>query len=66
MGCEVNIMRITTQIKAMKRDKKKKTWSLYIDLKSAFDKVNHEILFKRMRELKIDEELINTIEWLYK
>ena len=65
IGYEVNIMRITNQIKTYKKDNSKKTWSLFIDLKSAFDSVNHNILFDRMRKMKINEELINTIEWLY-
>ena len=65
MGCEVNIMRLTNQIKVFKKDKKKKTWSLFIDLKSAFASVDHKILFKRMRDMDIDEKLVNTIEWFY-
>ena len=65
MGCEVNIMRMTNLIKSYKKKDKIKTWSLYIDLKSAFDSVSHKILFNRMRKLKIKDELINTIEWLY-
>ena len=38
---------------------------MYIDLKSAFDSVDHEILFKKMKELGISNELRNTIEWIY-
>ena len=42
-----------------------KTWSLYIDLKSAFDSVDHELMFKRMRMRNIPKKLINTISWFY-
>ena len=36
-----------------------------IDLKSAFDNVNHKKLLEKMRKMEIEEDLINTIEWLY-
>ena len=29
-------------------EKKEEAWTLFIDLKSAFDTVNHELMFKRM------------------
>ena len=67
MGCELNILRITETIREKLKDSQnKKLWTLFIDLKSAFDTVNHEILFNKMRELNISEPLVNTIEWLYK
>ena len=46
--------------------KQQKLWSLFVDLKSAFDTVNHEILFEKMRKYNIDEKLTDTIEWLYR
>ena len=50
LGCEVNILKMTTEIKILMEqqesmNKKEEIWSLYIDLKSAFDTVDHEILF---------------------
>ena len=46
MGCELNILRITETIRnKLLKDKNNKLWTLFIDLKSAFDTVNHEILF---------------------
>lgn len=67
MGCEINILRITEYIKIKYEDRQEhRTWILFIDLKLAFDTVNHEILFQKMRDLNIDISLINTIEWLYK
>jgi len=66
MGCELNILRITETIKMKLQVKSHpKIWTLFIDLKSAFDSVNHQILFRKMRELDISESLICTIEWLY-
>jgi retron-type reverse transcriptase len=37
-----------------------------LDLKSAFDTVDHRILFEKMKQLNIDGKLINSIEWLYR
>ena len=49
LGCEVNIMKLIESIKEKMEQrkiwKKGKIWSLYIDLKSAFDSVDHTIMF---------------------
>ena len=46
MGCELNILRITETLRhKMLNNKNNKLWTLFIDLKSAFDTVNHDILF---------------------
>ena len=61
-------MRLVESLRYMKginRKNKKLLWSMYIDLKSAFDSVDHKILFRKMRRLGIDQNLIQTIEWLY-
>ena len=42
-----------------------KVWSFYVDLKSAFDSVDHERLFKKMDDIGISKKLNNTIQWLY-
>ena len=45
MGTEVNILRIIAEIqKARKIRTKDMIWTLFIDLKSAFDNVSHRIL----------------------
>ena len=38
---------------------------MYFDLKSAFDTVDHDIMFRKLREKEVNEEVVNTIEWLY-
>ena len=50
--------------RTMKKNKgNKKMWSFFLDLKSAFDSVDHEIEFRKMREvLHIDDKLVNTIQ----
>lgn len=63
MGCEINILRITEYIKEMMRTKEHRgLWVMFVDLKSAFDTVNHEILFEKMGKLEINEEIVNTIQ----
>ena len=49
----------------MTRNRPRHLWSLFIYLKYAFDTVNHEILFKKLRKKNVAEELVNTIEWIY-
>ena len=67
MGCEINLLRITEYIKdKYEKHEEKQLWTLFIDLKSAFDTVNHKLLFEKLRKLEIKEELIQTIEWLYR
>ena len=66
MGCEINILRLTETIsKRMKEQSGKKIWTLFIDLKSAFDTVDHAIMFEKMRKHNIKESIVNTIKWLY-
>ena len=56
MGCELNILRITEAIRnKIAQGKQNKLWTLFIDLKSAFDTVNHDILFQKMKKLEISE-----------
>ena len=63
MGCEVNILRIVENIKGkFERKIHRGVWCLFVDLKSAFDMVDHGILFEKMRKLEIKEDLIQTIE----
>jgi len=58
MGCEINLLRLVEEIQNRYNNREEKdTWALFIDLKSAFDTVNHEILFTKMRELGITEDL---------
>ena len=67
MGCEINLLRITEYIKEKyERQQEKGMWILFIDLKSAFDTVNHTLLFEKMRKHNIKEDLVRTIEWLYR
>ena len=55
-------------LREMKRNRgKKKLWSFFLDLKSAFDSVDHDIVFRKMREkMNVSDDLIETIRWLYR
>ena len=48
-----------------RKNKKMIPHLVFIDLKSAFDTVNWQILGKRMRKYRILNSVINTIEQLY-
>ena len=66
MGCELNILRLAETLKWRIKSGMKENWVLFIDLKSAFDKVNHDYLFEKLEELEVNGQLINTIKWLYR
>ena len=67
MGCELNILRIVETIRRkLVVRKQRKLWSMYVDLKSAFDTVDHNLLFYKMDQLGISSDLTNTIKWMYK
>ena len=66
MGTEVNILRILGEIQRNINKKTKETvWTLFIDLKSAFDKVDHHILMNKLKKMEVATDLVNTIVWLY-
>ena len=48
-------------MKELKGQKTKVFWSFFADFKSAFDKVDHECLFKKMKNLGVDPKLNRTI-----
>ena len=70
IGSEVNILRLieTTrdrlqQLKAHPQGPKL-LFTFFIDFKSAFDRVKHVELFRKLKKY-VDEPLLNTIRWLY-
>ena len=66
-GTELNLMRIrsrTHDLKKLKINKLNK-YILFIDLKNAYDKVNHKRLFMKLRKAKIGEDIITIIEKIY-
>ena len=65
-GTELNLFRLRqreTDIKKIKNHYTK--YVLFIDLKNAYDKVNHRRLFNKLSDLGISKEIIGTIKLLY-
>ena len=65
LGCEVNIMRLVESLRTLRdfnKNSTQKTWSFFVDLKSAFDSVNHRLLFQKMDRIGIPLDLNNTIQ----
>ena len=67
MGTQINVLRMMENLKArMEKNNGKQIYSLFIDLKSAFDTVDHEKMFQKLRDKKVNTKLVNTIEWIYR
>ena len=67
-GTELGLM----LIKNLAENKKKKSpinencaYLSFIDLKQAFDSIDHDILMKKLREHEVEENLINLIQFIY-
>ena len=62
----MNVLRLSADGKELKKNNKKKKCNLlFIDFKSAFDYVDHSILFRRLKEKNYPKYWINTIKSLY-
>ena len=64
-GCELNIMKLRQNINLVKRINKKHKFLLFIDLKNAYDKVDHSILFRKLENRGINKKIIGTIKLIY-
>ena len=64
-GCELNIMKLRQNVNLVKRINKKHKFLLFIDLKNAYDKVDHSILFRKLENRGIDKKIIGTIKLIY-
>ena len=59
IGTEINVYKMLTKIEELKNDKNgKKKWILFLDFAKAYDMVNHDILFVKMKELNIKTSVI--------
>ncbi|MFM7851446.1 MAG: RNA-directed DNA polymerase, partial [Flammeovirgaceae bacterium] len=67
LGTELNILRLRTRAHQTlyenydRKRKLKKIYILFVDLKQAFDRVNQEILIKKLVKKNVKEEVINTL-----
>lgn len=66
LGCDVNIMRLRQRVYDLKflRTKEEK-YVFFIDLKAAYDSVNHQKLFLKMEKKGYSPEIINAIRVIY-
>ena len=53
----------TKEVKLIKKNEKK--FILFIDLKQAYNSVDHQILFKKLQRMEFSESIINKIKLLY-
>jgi hypothetical protein len=70
MGCDVNIMRLRqryfdTVHRCDPEDRKSEKYIFFIDLKAAYDSVNHKILFQKLSKKGYPDTIVNTIKKIY-
>ena len=65
-GTELNLLRLRQRVYDIKKVKNCfPKYLLFIDLKNAYDKVDHKRLFNKLTILGISKEIIGTIKLLY-
>ena len=65
-GTELNLLKLRQRVFDIKKSTRKYTkYLLFIDLKNAYDKVNHIRLFNKLAQLNISKEIIGTIKLIY-
>lgn len=47
------------------RKEKRKVFICFADLKSAFDKVNRNVIWKKLREKNVEEKVVKRLEKIY-
>ena len=66
LGCEINLARLKQKVyDVMNINNEENKYIFFIDIKNAYDSVNHIILFEKMKKYKISETIINTIMKIY-
>ena len=65
-GTELNLLRLRQRVNDIKKvNNYFPKYLLFIDLKNAYDKVDHRRLFNKLSELGINKEIIGTIKLIY-
>ena len=66
LGCEVNLLRLRQRCNDIKEVNKGFVKAvIFIDLKNAYDTVDHSILFNKLEKMKIRPRLIRVLKALY-
>lgn len=65
MGCEDHIFMLNSILQHIIRNKRGKVYALLVDLSSAFDRVKHDQLWKKLKLAGISDKMLNTIKNIY-
>ena len=66
MDSEINLIKFRDKAYKLKiQVPRKQKYVLFLDLKAAYDSVNHDILFQKLEKFNIDEDVINSIKKIY-
>ena len=64
-GCLDNIFTLNMLIQFQLRKNKGKLYGLFVDLKSAFDSVDHNLLWRKLLNLGLSTKIINILKYFY-
>ena len=66
LGCEINLARLRQRVNdVLNINNNEQKYLLFIDLKNAYDSVDHNILFNKLKKYNISDSLINIISKIY-
>ena len=68
LGCDVNLLRLRHRVSDVKKavgTNNHEKYVLFVDLKSAYDSVNHEILFEKMVQKGFPSKVVNSVKKIY-
>ena len=66
LGCDINLIRLRTRAAdAIEVKNNEEKYILFVDLKQAYDSVNHKLLIEKMKKLNFPLEVINTVKKIY-
>lgn len=64
-GCRDNIFVLDSIIKSMLEKKGGKLFAFFVDFVAAFPSLKHEIMWKKMKKMKISDKFINLCKHFY-
>ena len=66
-GTELNIYRMLRKIEELENTKEQEEiiWILFLDFAKAYDMVNHQRLFEKMKEMNISTEVIEGLKMMF-
>jgi hypothetical protein len=64
-GADMNVVKLRDRGAKIKKENGKEKYVYFVDLKNAYDSVNHRLLFSKMEKCGIDNKTTNTVRLLY-